>query len=225
MKELRAWGEVLAVMLASFLGLLVGGITGWLPASPIMGTVAGLAAATGLLRREGTSWRELGFARAMPLRAFLGYTALTLAVVVVLTSFVVTPLLKASGAPPLDISILRQAIEGNWLNYLVFLLPISWGSAAFGEELLARGFILNRLAQVHGRSVGVVLQAGIFALGHFYQGITGMANIFVLALIFGTVYYRCGRNLWPLIIAHGLIDTAGMTFLFLGRDEWLIGAE
>jgi membrane protease YdiL (CAAX protease family) len=224
MNAARIWLEVATVMLLTVTGLVLGGMTGWIAASSLVGTVFGLTGATWLLGRQGTSWRDLGFAQPMRLRALLGYTAFTLVAVFVATTFVVTPVLQRLGAAPLDVTVLQSAVEGNLTNYLIFLIPISWGSAAFGEELLARGFIQYRFTQLAGRHVGVALQAAVFAMGHFYQGIMGVANIFVLALIFGFVYDRCGRNLWPLIVAHGITDTIGITALYLGQADLLTGS-
>lgn len=225
MSRVRLLGEVALVLALSLLGLIAGAATGWPPLSPILGMVFPLAAATVFLWREGVGWRDLGFARTMPLGRFLGYTVGTLIVVFVVTNYLVTPVMRAFGIPPIDVAVLAREIEGNWATYLVFLLPIGWGSAAFGEELLARGYLLHRFAQLAGRPLAVVLQAAVFAAAHFYQGIMGVANIFALALIFGVVYYRCGRNLWPLIVAHGLTDTVGLTLLFLGRADLLTGAD
>ena len=105
------------------------------------------------------------------------------------------------------------------IAYLLFLIPVSWGSAAFGEEMLLRGFLLNRIEGLTRSAVWAVLgQAAIFALAHLYLGITGVLMVFVVALVFGAVYLRCGRNLWPVIVAHGLVDTVAMTALYLGLD-------
>ena len=46
-----------------------------------------------------------------------------------------------------------------------------------------------------------------FGLAHFWQGARGIVGTGVLALIWGTAYYRCGRNLWPTIIAHSVGNT------------------
>ena len=108
--------------------------------------------------------------------------------------------------------------------YLWFLIPVAWGSAAIGEEMLARGFLLHRAEGLTGTTVAVVLQAALFAMAHFYQGLTGVVNIFVLALVFGAVYLKSGRNLLPLIVAHGLIDTYGLTMLYVGRADMLLGS-
>ncbi len=207
------------VIVLTAAGLVAGAVTSVLALSAILGMVFPLIAATFFLRREGTGWRSLGFAVAMPLSRFAGYTFAALAVIYVVTSFIVSPLMHALGFPPIDISILAAEIEGNTLNYLVFLLPVSWGSAAFGEELLIRGFVLNRFAILFGEqrmTLVIVAQALLFTLGHAYQGVTGMANIMVVALVMGWIYVRCGRNLWPVIVAHGIIDTIGMTALYLG---------
>jgi len=143
----------------------------------------------------------------------------------VITTLVVTPLIRALGVPPLDVSTLQTVIEGDLVSYLVFLIPITWVSAAIGEELIARGFLLDRFMRLYRPRVAVVAQATIFALAHIYQGPTGVANIFVLALVFGAVYLRSGRNLWPLIAAHGIIDTVGITLIYLGRTDLLVGAQ
>jgi hypothetical protein len=65
----------------------------------------------------------------------------------------------------------------------------------------------------------VLLQALVFALGHAYQGVTGVVNLFVVGLILGYVYLRGGRNLWPVIVAHGLIDTLSTTLVYLGYGQ------
>jgi membrane protease YdiL (CAAX protease family) len=80
-----------------------------------------------------------------------------------------------------------------------------------------RGFILNRLEILTNNSMwAVVAQAAIFAVAHFYQGITGVLVVFVIGLIMGAVFIRCGRNLWPVIVAHGLADTIAVTSFYFG---------
>lgn len=97
-------------------------------------------------------------------------------------------------------------------EYLFWAIPVSWGSAAFGEELLARGFILNRIAHVIGSlrtpaiCAAIVLQAAIFGAFHIYQGIGGALMTGAAGLILGLVWLVGGRNLWPCFLLHGLID-------------------
>lgn len=215
--------EVAAVIVLTLVGSVLGALTPWIVLGPILGMVLPLLLATHFLHRQGQSWRDLGLFKRLPLRTLAGWTGLTLLLVYTLTSFVVTPLIRALGAPPLDISLLQQIVEGNTVNYLIFLIPVSWGSAALGEEMLARGFLLDRFTGLAGVNAGIFLQALVFALGHFYQGLTGMINIFVIALIMGWVYLRVGRNLAPVMVAHGVIDTVGMTLIYLGYSDLMVG--
>jgi membrane protease YdiL (CAAX protease family) len=210
-------GQIAVVVCLIPVGLTLGGLTGWIVLSPVMGMVVPLLAAAWFLKRDGLGWQDVGFARRMPFPRFLGFTLITLLSVYLLAVLILRTLLESAGFPPQDTSALKFLIEGNTLYYVLFLFPISWGSAAFGEELLVRGFILNRLESLTRTPVlAVVGQAAIFALAHLYQGITGVLMIFVLALIFGAVFIRCGRNLWPVIAAHGLIDTLAMSSIYFG---------
>ncbi|WP_386068034.1 CPBP family intramembrane glutamic endopeptidase [Tahibacter sp. UC22_41] len=111
------------------------------------------------------------------------------------------------------------AIAGN-LPMLLGLLAIAWSTAAFGEELLFRGFLLGRLRALLGGGPGfgivaAFVQALLFGLAHAYQGPTGILVTGLIGLVFGLLYLRL-RVLWPLVIAHGLIDTVGLLALYAG---------
>ena len=206
-------------MVLTIIGSLAGAVTGWLALAPVLAMALPLLAATAFLYRSGTTWRDLGFLRAMPFGRFVRLALGATVGAFVVTGFLVTPVLRELGAPPVDASLLVDAIEGNTAVYLLFLFPVTWGSAAFGEELLARGFLLQRFSLLLGTTGGMVMQALVFALGHGYQGFTGMVNLFVVGLVLGYVYLRSGRNLWPVIVAHGLINTLSITLVYLGYGD------
>src|SRR5262245_43272021 len=42
----------------------------------------------------------------------------------------------------------------------------------------------------------VVVTAALFAIGHYYQGPTGIVDTGISALVFGGLYVWSGRNLW-----------------------------
>ncbi len=112
-------------------------------------------------------------------------------------------------------------IQHDTTRYLVLLIPIGWGTAVFGEELVFRGFLNTRLATGFGGgraaiAVSVAVQALLFGLGHAYLGPRGIMNAAAIGLVSGGVYWANGRNLWPLVIAHGLVDSVGLTLLRLG---------
>lgn len=218
--RLRGWMQVVGVILLLEVGGILGALTGFVPLSPILSVLLPLAAATWFLRRDGQRWRGLVFGRALRASALVGYAVLAL-VAVYAAVFALGFALKALGLPPADYSQLQVLLEGDLAMYLWFLLPISWGSAAIGEELLARGFLQYRLEGMTNTALAVLLQAAIFGVAHFYQGIAGILTTFLVGLVFGTVYVKCGRNLLPLVIAHGVIDTIAVTALFMGRADLL----
>ena len=211
--------QIVVILCLIPVGLTLGALTGVIVLSPIMGMALPLLVATWFLRRDGLGWKEVGFAKPMPLSRFLVMTAAAVLSAYLLVILLLGPLVEAAGLPPQDLSSLKVLIEGNTVYFLMFLLPVSWGSAAFGEELLVRGFLLNRLeCAAQSPAIAVVGQAAIFALAHTYQGVTGALMVFVVGLVFGVVFLRSERNLWPVIVAHGIIDTIAITSIYLGAD-------
>lgn len=220
--RLRGWLEIASIFVLMPVGGILGSLSGFVPLGAILSVALPLLAATLYLRREGTRWQALALGTRLSAARIAGLTG----IVLLATALLVTGtnvLLQSAGLPPPDVSVFEALLEGNLVMYLWFLIPVAWGSAAIGEELLARGFLLHRLEGLSGTGAAVVLQAAIFAAAHFYQGVTGVLTIFVLALVFGIVYLRSGRNLLPLILAHGLIDTFSLTMLYLGYGEVLYG--
>ena len=161
----------------------------------------------------------LVFGSVLPFPAVAGWALLAFLLCFALI-VPVQSLMKAAGLPAPDLSVFAQLLEGNLSLYLWMLIPVSWGSAAIGEELLARGFLQHRLTGLTGRYAALVLQALIFAVAHFYQGLSGIIQVFVVGLVFGAVRLRT-HSLLPTILAHGAIDTLSITLLYLGYVEWL----
>lgn len=111
-------------------------------------------------------------------------------------------------------------IPGN-LPLLLVILPLVWLVAAFGEEIFFRGFVLTRLAELLGAApwawvLAVVAQASAFGAIHAYQGPVQMILIGIGGLVYGSAFVLLKRNLWPLILAHGVNNTVGFVLLYLG---------
>jgi len=64
--------------------------------------------------------------------------------------------------------------------------------------------------------IALVSSAVIFGLVHSQQGPGGMFKVGAIGLVFGLSYLAVGRNLWPLILAHGLLDSMDMVGHFFG---------
>ncbi len=83
-------------------------------------------------------------------------------------------------------------------------------SAAVGEEIVFRGFLVSYVASLTGSSTGgltlaVALPSLVFALCHAYQGAHAMVKIAVGAALFGAIFVVTG-SLWIPIVLHFLVD-------------------
>ncbi len=199
-------------LLARLLGLGIG--------VGALSIVAGFALATWLLARRGESWRSLGFRRPAGLGTAAAWTIGTALVLLLVLPMLFAPLATALHLPPQHLERLGD-IRGDLGRFLFLLLPLGWGTAAFGEELMFRGYFFTRLARALGGgrlalAGAAVAQAALFGMVHLYLGPKGVLNAFAIGLVSAGVYAANGRNLWPLILAHGLVDTVGLTALRLG---------
>lgn len=185
-----------------------------------LGFILSVLVASVVLRRLGTGWREVALSwprswtrtALLALGAFLGALLVHLAVQLLLQA------LPGLALPPPDVSRFNPLV-GNLPLYLLMLV-LSWTTIAFGEEMIYRAFLINRLAALFQRtrwpSTWAVLGSGlIFGLAHFAEGPVGIASNGAFGLLFGWVYLRTGRNLWVTIIAHGLLNTLRFTLLYV----------
>ncbi len=132
---------------------------------------------------------------------------------------IATPVLESIFGIPQPVSRFAD-VPGN-LPLLLTILPLVWLIAAFGEEFFFRGFLLTRLAELFGDSrwawgAAVSIQAVAFGAIHAYQGSVGMILIGIGALVYGAAFVLLGRNLWPMIFAHGINDSLGFILLYAG---------
>ena len=104
-----------------------------------------------------------------------------------------------------------SVVHGNGKLLFIWLLLI-WTIVAFGEEIIGRGFIINRLLVAFKRTfnpsfLAIAVSAMIFGSVHFYQGIAGVVDNTCTGIIFGTLYLNQRRSLWSNFLSHGLIDS------------------
>lgn len=114
-----------------------------------------------------------------------------------------------------------SALKGNELRLLRGLL-IVWTTAAFGEELIWRGFVMKKMALLLGDNrkswiFALLFSSLFFGLVHSYQGPVGMIQTGIAGLIMGTVFILNGKkSLWVNIIMHGMVDTLSFILVYLG---------
>jgi membrane protease YdiL (CAAX protease family) len=79
------------------------------------------------------------------------------------------------------------------------------------EEVFVCGYVIAALRERLGVTAAINISAGIRVFYHFYQGAAGVLGIVPIALLFAYWYARGGR-LWPLIVAHAMLDIAALAF-------------
>ena len=213
-----------ALAVAVIVGLSPAGIIGggvWPKLLFLLRMVVLIGVATWLLRTRGLGWAQVGLRRPSWLRFALAIplglvACAACAGAVRLTQHAV----GADTGPGGDYAAFRP-LEHHLGEYLFWLLPASWGSAAFGEEMLFRGFLLDGFRRAFGEGraalVGAILvQALLFGSLHLYQGINGATVATTLGVVLGFVWWASGRNLWAGIVIHGVLDSSAMTVIYLG---------
>jgi membrane protease YdiL (CAAX protease family) len=161
--------------------------------------------------RGGESWADLG------LRKPPSWWRVVLPVVIGFALIIAVSLLVYRGIMP-ALSVEQPTLPRtiSWsedpLEYFYWAFLVAWGSAAFGEEMLARGFILDRIQKLIGSDrsyaagLAVIGQAVLFGSFHLYQGLGGAILTCLTGLVLGLSWLWGGRNLWPAIILHGLVN-------------------
>lgn len=172
------------------------------------------------LRLRGLHWRDVGLVRY---RSGLKTILLGVAAGIVMEFielYLSQPLLMhVTGNPP-DLSDFA-GLRGN-PKYLALGLSLAWTLAAFGEEMVWRGYLMNRVADLgkHTKTawmISLLLVNTAFGFAHSYQGITGIIDEGFMGLLLGILYLATGCNLAVPIVAHGVADSIDLLLLFFGK--------
>jgi len=172
------------------------------------------------LRLRGMRWRDVGFSAGPQWKTFALAGVLAGIVIEGLELFVTQPLLaRATGQLP-DLSDFTDLV-GN-LQLLMEVIAGAWILAALGEELVWRGWLLNRCADLFGRNragwiAALVVSSVAFGLAHAYQGSIGVTENIIDGALLAGVYFACGRNLLAPMVAHGITDTVDALIIFSGH--------
>ena len=169
---------------------------------------------------RGVRWRDVGLRLPPRLASVLVLGVVAGLAMEAMELFVTQPVLVSLTGKFPNLSEYRSAI-GN-VKLLVALVASSWVVAAFGEELVYRGYFLNRLTDLFGKgawgwALSFAGMAVVFGLSHSVQGVTGVVENTIDGALLGLLYVATGRNLLAPIVAHGVTDTADFVIIFLGR--------
>jgi membrane protease YdiL (CAAX protease family) len=176
------------------------------------------------LRSRGQGWDHFGLrvgrvtwrrAVAVVLQSFAVFVA-------ALVAFVLGSVVASSMVGPL------QAVDATSYDYmrgrpgmLLLSLASSYLVSATGEELIFRGFLMNRLAELWADRraawlAALAVNTIAFGLIHYAWGTTGMIQTGCMGLVLGVSYLAVQRNLWVVILAHAYMDTLLLLSVYYG---------
>lgn len=179
---------------------------------------------------RGTSWAQYGLKPLIGMKAkllvipqallvFIAFAIAVGSVIAVANIFQIEALLEVSEGVEARFGEVRDN-----LPKLLMWLGIIWVSAAFGEEMFFRGYLITRLQEALPSSLiatitAVLIPALIFGYGHYhYQGLRGFIITGLIGVAFGISYLMLNKKLWPIILLHGVIDSIGFIGIYLNLD-------
>jgi len=176
-----------------------------------IGKVLLVGVAWGLIRLRGERLADIGLKRpASWMRTFI--IGIGLAAIVFIAMY-----LSEKAGFRRDLSKFKD-VQGNVELALLGVFYAFLG-AGFYEEFMFRGFLMQGLAMLFGASRGAwivacILQGALFGAAHAYQNPLGIAITGTLGVLMGLLVLASGRNLWPVIIGHGLFDASRFVLFY-----------
>ncbi len=205
----------LIYLAASAPTVLIWGQTSWaMIASVVLSMGAALLVAAAWASRDGTLAQVFALQPPRNWGRALGL-ALFAALVILVWFQIGVRLTSLLGMDELDVGPVMQFVTESPVSFAAWVVGVAWLSAGIGEEILYRGFLLNRLMRLPGLTdrpwAANTLHAMLFGLPHLYQGLSGFVVTSVVGAFLGWIRLRVGGSLWPLIIAHAAVDTIMMS--------------
>ena len=170
------------------------------------------------MKVRGVTWKDLGLRKP---KSFLntilisgGILAATLASLVLFNMLIdMLPIFIEPDVSDESAVSKFGDLKGNWWLFFSIIPMVLLESML--EELLDRGFLINWFEKLFSKTsiatiLAVILQAATFGFRHSYDISERSITVAIIGLIMGIAYVKFGRNLWPLIIAHCLLNTMSM---------------
>ena len=169
------------------------------------------------LRREGAVAKAWNLSPPPNIPVTLSYGIL--ATIAIIGWFSLGSILVESiGLSNPDVAQVLGWATQSQFHFILWIVLVAVFAAGIGEELMWRGFLMDRLERLsglRGRAWLVILVQGVlFGLPHLYQGLGGVIITAFVGFGFGWLRYRCGGNLWACIIAHIAVDTIMLSLAY-----------
>ena len=178
------------------------------------------------IRIRGESWKDFGLTLGkVSLKAGLKIFLLSLLVfVLAMAGFIIGSIIMANitGIPEGANFSSYDFLKDN-IPMLILTLIGVYIASSFGEEVIYRAFLINRLSEIGNQSktaviLAVLFSSIIFGLIHFDWGPMGMVQTGFMGLVLGICYIKLKKRLWILILAHAYMDTILMVQMYMASN-------
>lgn len=178
------------------------------------------------LKLRGESWEDFGLSfKSLKWRDSIKVFLLSLLVfAIALAGFIIGSILMA------NITGIQESTNMSSYDYLkdnIGMLLLTLGGvyivSSFGEEVIYRAFLINRISQIGSDSkkagiISIILSSIIFGLVHYEWGAMGIVQTGFMGLALAICYIKLKKRLWILVLAHAYMDTALMIPLYLSNN-------
>lgn len=192
--------------------------------SAVLSMLAALIVARAWLASDGCLRHAWSIRPPLNPRRTLGLAALGLGGIVALFGLGGMAI-EALDLPKVDISMITDLATAGPVSFALWIVLVAWFAAGFGEELLYRGFLMDRLMRLRGmrgaKWPAAIIQATIFGLAHLYQGLGGVLVTATVGLFLAWLRMANRGNLWACILAHAAVDTLMLSLAYSESLGWL----
>lgn len=180
----------------------------------------GLGVAFLILKRSKFEWKRFGVGQKINRKTVLNSLLIAVTIFIVFSVFI-DPLLQ-NWLGEYDLSSIDD-IRGNFAGYIILMI-VMWVFAAFGEELLFRGYYMKSLAELFGNNnkswlLSALITSTYFGVSHAYQGLIGVVSVFLWSFVISMLFIKNKNNLLLLVLIHGIYDSIGITLIYLNKDH------
>jgi membrane protease YdiL (CAAX protease family) len=173
------------------------------------------------LRGESLSQFGLSFKRFNLKFALKTFLQSLIVFVLATGAFILASIIMANiiGIPEASDMSAYNYIKGNFGMLALSLIGV-YIVSSFGEEVVYRAFLINRISELTSKRksnliIAVLISSIIFGLAHYSWGLVGIIQTTFMGLALGFSYLYLKRKIWVLIIAHAYMDTILMVQLYL----------
>ncbi|WP_299254868.1 CPBP family intramembrane glutamic endopeptidase [uncultured Aquimarina sp.] len=165
-------------------------------------------------------FKSLGFQRKKIRVKSLLITAPLFGIVsFVFYSYILVPGVTYLTGQSMDYSVF-EPYKGN-LSAILSLFVLIWVAAAFGEEIVFRGYLMRQFTKLFGSStisivINILLFGFIFGWLHAYQGISGQITTGIVGMFLAIIFHVRKNDLWFNIAVHGFFDTIALVYIYYG---------